>query len=205
MPLPSAADYLRPYHDAVRRFGPTFRALLWQNRTTQRVRFDALRRLVALDRVVLCDAGCGHADLLDFLASRGIQWDHYTGIEAQSELASVAARRAARHRDALVVRGDFVAEPRRLMVGADVTYFGGSLNTMGDDTFRRTLELAADVTAGTVAVSFLSSTARAGESHLRWRTIPQVAAWAGTIGTRVRWLDDYLEGDATLAFDTRGR
>lgn len=205
MPVARPEDYLQPYHDAVRRFGPTFRALLWQNRGTQRARFDALLRLVPLERTVLCDAGCGHADLLDFLRERGVRLDHYTGLEALPDLARVAAARAATHRNALVVCADFVAEPTRLMLGADVTYFGGSLNTMDDVLFERVLRLAAQATAGTVAVSFLASTTRAREAHLRWRSIDAVAALSESLGTNVRWLDDYLDGDATLAFDVRGR
>lgn len=201
MSASTPADYLRPYHDAVRRLGPGFPALLWQSRTTQRLRFDALLRLVLLEKTLLCDAGCGHADLLDHLRRRRIVLDHYIGIEAQPELARAAAQRAATYSNAVVVLADFVAEPNRLLVGADVTYFGGSLNTMNDELFYRTLKLACEASARTVALSFLCSPTRAHESHLHWRSIADVVTFARSLGTRVRRLDDYLDGDATIAWD----
>jgi hypothetical protein len=127
--------------------------------------------------------------------------DHYTGIEAQPELASVASKRVAAYSNAVVVYADFVAEPNRLLVGADVTYFGGSLNTMNDELFYRTLRLASQATARTVALSFLSSMSRAHESHLHWRAVADVMAFARSVGTSVRRLDGYLDGDATVAWD----
>jgi len=198
---PGPPDYLAPYARAVRRLGAGFEALLWQSRSTQRARFDALLRLVSLENVVLCDAGCGHADLLDHLHRRGIALNHYTGIEAQPELARMASRRAAGYPNAIVVLADFVAEPNRLLVGADVTYFGGSLNTMNDELFYRTLKLASEATARTVALSFLCSLRRANEPHLHWRGLADVIAFARTLGKNVRRLDDYLDGDATVAWD----
>lgn len=195
-------DYLAPYRDAVRRFGPTFRSLLWQSEATQRVRFEALTHLVDLHAALICDAGCGRADLLPYLLQRSIVPEHYVGLEAVAELAEVA--RSRQLSEAVIVTADFVADPVRLAVGADVIYFGGSLNTVDEQAFRAVLKHASLAAAKTVALSFLCSPARAGEKHLRWRSPAAVAAVARSLGTNVRWTDRYLDGDCTLAFDVHG-
>src|SRR5205085_11899167 len=80
-------EYLQPYLSAVRRHGRGFGSLLWASPHTQAARFDAFVRLCALEGRSILDAGCGRADLLDFLLARGIRPDHYTGLEAVDTLA----------------------------------------------------------------------------------------------------------------------
>src|SRR4051794_27666115 len=91
-PLP---DYLQPYANAAATHGGGFGSLLWASQHTQRVRFDAIRRASNLAEKSLLDAGCGRADLLDYLTGLGIRIDHYVGLEAIEELASMAERKAS--------------------------------------------------------------------------------------------------------------
>src|SRR2546423_741814 len=102
-------DYLQPYLSAVQRHGDGFGALLWASPRTQAARFDAFTRLCELDAHSILDAGCGRADLLDFLLSRSIRPDHYTGLEAVAALADTAESK--RRPNSLIVRADFIAEP----------------------------------------------------------------------------------------------
>src|SRR2546423_14466740 len=77
-----AEDYLTPYREAASRHGDRFGSLLWASPRTQAARFDAICRLAHLAGKRVLDAGCGRADLMDFMISRGIEPAEYVGIEA---------------------------------------------------------------------------------------------------------------------------
>jgi hypothetical protein len=189
--------YLEPYALAAARHGADFRSLLWASPKTQRARFDALLRLVELNGRSMADVGCGRADLLDHLLSKSIRPAHYVGLEAVPTLADAAE--AKRHPDMLIVRADFVREPGRMFVAADVVYFSGSLNTLDAASFYRTIRLAYEAAAETLVFNFLCSPLLAGAAYLHWRPPAEVLAFARTLTPNVQWLDDYLDGDCTLA------
>jgi hypothetical protein len=203
--------YLRPYVRAVRSHGEGFGSLLWASERTQAVRFEAVRRIVNCHGRLVCDAGCGRADLLDDLLAHGVRPGDYVGIEAVDALATAAERK---RRPAVltvgqavpaepgvrIVRGDFVRQPVKLFVGAEVVVFSGSLNTADDPAFYATLRRAFDATAWALVFNFLSSTELAGAAHLYWRSRGDVERFASTLGAKeVRVLDDYLNGDCTVA------
>ena len=158
--VPRDPSYLQPYRAAARAYGAGFGTLLWASPHTQAVRFDAICRAADLRGKSVLDVGCGRADLLEHLLARGVEPADYIGIEAVDELAAAAeARRLPR---ATVLRADFVAEPARLFVGADVVVFSGSLNTADDAAFYATLARAYAAAAETLVFNFLSSPMLAG-------------------------------------------
>ncbi|HEV2292390.1 MAG TPA: hypothetical protein VGR35_00955 [Tepidisphaeraceae bacterium] len=189
--------YLNPYLRAASRHGAGFSSLLWASPQTQAVRFTALTRLVGLNGKSILDVGCGRADLLDFLLARSISPAHYVGLEGVAALAEAAE--AKHHPDALIVRADFVREPLRLFVGADIVYFSGSLNTLDAASFYATIGRAYDAAAETLVFNFLASPDLAGVSYLHWHEPAEVWAFAKGLTDDVRRLDDYLAGDTTLA------
>jgi len=190
--------YLVPYRNAARSHGDGFGSLLWSSPHTQSVRFAALAEIVRMDGRLACDAGCGRADLLDFLHRRGTRPMDYVGIEAVDELATAAERKAG---DGVrIIRGDFIREPVRLFVGAEVLIFCGSLNTVADDQFYATLRRGFDATAWALVFNFLCTGELAGAEHLYWRTRGDVEAFIRTFGAKeIRVRDDYLAGDCTIA------
>ena len=191
--------YLLPYLRATQTHGDSFRSLLWASRSTQRARFDAICRLVPLQGRTLLDAGCGRADLLDYLKKKEVTLTDYVGIEAIPELATAAERRE--QPGVRILRGDFIAEPVRLFVGAEVVVFCGSLNTVSDTDFYPTLRRAWDATAWTVVLNFLSSSELAGGAHLYWRPRAAVEAFIGTLNPVDVQVDgSYISGDCTIAF-----
>lgn len=189
--------YLSPYLTAASLHGANFSSLLWASPQTQAVRFAALTRLVGLNGKSLLDVGCGRADLLDFLLVRSIKPAHYVGLEGVAALADAAE--AKQHADAIIVRGDFILEPLRLFVGADVVYFSGSLNTLEPESFYATIRKAYDAAAETLVFNFLASPELAGMSYLHWHAPSEVWAFARTLTPDMRRLDDYLHGDTTFA------
>lgn len=200
MTMDPATDppYLAPYRRAARAHGAGFGSLLWASPSTQAARFDAIARIYPLDGKSLLDVGCGRADLLDFLRARGVRPADYIGIEAVDELADAAARKQAP--SVRILQTDFVRDPARMFVGADVVVFSGSLNTADDEVFYATLRRAYDAAAEALVFNFLCSPMLAGQSYLAWRRPDAVLRFArGLEGGEVRTLEDYLEGDCTVA------
>ena len=197
MPENAAAAYLEPYVQAARQWGAGFQALLWASTKTQRARFEAIRRIHPLAGKSVLDAGCGRADLMGYLLDRGTHPADYIGLEAVETLAAAAEDR--RYPDTRIIRGDFVSEPAKLFVGADVVVFSGSLNTMQDDLFYRTLNRAYDATAQAVVFNFLASPGLAGKDFLVWHRQPDVMSFARKAADEVHVLADYLPGDVTVA------
>jgi SAM-dependent methyltransferase len=196
--------YLRPYDAAAARHGAGFGALLWASPKTQAVRFDALARAADFAGRRVLDVGCGRADLLDFLVARGERPAHYTGIEGVPALAAAAL---AKHRvpdvPVQIIEADFVVDPHRLFVGADVVAISGSLNTLEPAAFYATIRRAYQAATNALVFNFLCSDRLAGADHLRWHPLHEVSGFVGTLSADMTALDDYLQGDCTVAVRKR--
>ncbi|MGH7215144.1 MAG: hypothetical protein ACREIT_10320 [Tepidisphaeraceae bacterium] len=190
-------EYLAPYLRAARYHGGGFGSLLWASPTTQAARFDAMMRLVEMNGATILDVGCGRADLLDHLLVQGVRPAQYIGLEAVPELADAAeAKRLPR---STIIRADFVDQPLRMLVGAEIVAFSGSLNTLADDDFASTLRTAFQAARWAVVFNFLCSPRLAGQDYLRWRPRAVVKRLCLGIAGNVQTLDDYLDGDCTAA------
>lgn len=189
-------EYLAPYHAAIRKHGGGFRSLLWDSLKSQAARFNVMTRLCQFHGNSVLDVGCGRADLLEFLISRGIEPDHYTGLEAMDTLVNTA--REKQRPNSLIVQADFVAEPARLFTGADIIVFSGSLNMLESHVFYATVRTAHAAAVKEVAFNFLSSPYLAGADYLHWHRPLVVRKFAEELGGDVEISDDYLEGDYTV-------
>ncbi len=190
--------YLTPYLRAAQRYGSGFEALLWANADTQAARFDAIQRLCPLSGKSVLDVGCGRADLVDFLVARHVQFADYIGIEAVPALMQAAEKKAEQHANVTLIPADFVKEPQRMFVAADVVVFSGSLNTLEESDFFNVLRRAFDATADAVVFNFLSSPALAAAKYLVWHEPEDVLRFARTLSSSVSTLNDYLDGDFTV-------
>ena len=199
MPKPAepVPFYLYPYHEARLHGAKGFDALLWSSRAGQRVRFAAIARICPLAGMRVLDVGCGQADLLGFLLEQGIEPAHYTGLEMIP--ASVRAARRKKYERCEILKGDFVREPEKLAVGADVVIFSGSLNTLPGPPFYRALRAAWKAAGSALVFNFLSSQSWAGENWLHWHRRKNVLAFCRSLGGAVRFDESYLEGDCTVA------
>jgi SAM-dependent methyltransferase len=195
--------YLQPYVQATQQHGAGFKSLLWASPRTQQARFDALLRVCDFRGRQVLDAGCGRADLLDYLLRLGIEVEHYTGLEAVAALAEVARRK--QHPRALIIEADYVRQPHRLLAAADVIIFCGSLNTFDDKTFYDTLAMAYSAATEIVAFNFLSSPRLAGADWLSWHRPEEVVAFAQQLTPEVTMLNDYMDGDCTIAMRKNNR
>lgn len=196
-------SYLEPYASATRQFGSGFSSLLWASPKTQRMRFEAIRRIEDLSGQFVLDVGCGRGDLLEYLVTNGSQPSRYVGIEAMEELAE--ALRMKRIDGASVVEGDFVREPSLMDVGAEVAIFSGSLNTLSPQQFYNTLRAALAAVGRGLVFNFLSSPGLAGKQYLHWHYQADVMAFCRSLSNDVSVLADYLEGDCTVCVRKDGR
>jgi hypothetical protein len=189
--------YLQPYTRAVKRHGAEFGALLWASPRTQRQRFEAIVELVDPTGLFVLDLGCGRADLLDFLIARDLSPSRYVGIEAVAELAKAAGRKE--HPGARIIRDDFLQEPRRMEIGADVIICSGSLNTLEPEEFDLVLRQAFATARRALVFNFLCSPLLAAASFLRWHDSDEVMDFARTLTPEVTKSDRYIAGDCTIA------
>ncbi|HEV8377862.1 MAG TPA: methyltransferase domain-containing protein [Tepidisphaeraceae bacterium] len=195
-------DYLEPYRQAASRHGDRFASLLWASPKTQAARFDAICRLADLRGRRVLDAGCGRGDLMDFLVERGVQPREYIGIEAVDELAAAAMRKKLP--GAQIIHGDFVREPQRLKAGADVIVFSGSLNTLEPQQFYQSLRQGWEAAGEVLVFNFLAAAHIASAQWLTWHRAEDVLVMARSWSSEVRMLEDYLDGDCTIALWKRG-
>src|SRR5688500_10237134 len=200
MPQSQDPEYLVPYLRAAEVYGSGFRSLLWASPDTQAARFDAICRIADLTGASVLDVGCGRADLLDLLAHWRVLSPSYRGTAARPDLAPPAeAKGIASITPARIIRGDFVREPVKLFVGADVVVFSGSLNTADDATFYGTLLRAYEAAAEQLVFNFLCTSDLAAAEYLSWRPRGDVVSFVNGLGGEVRVLEDYLPGDCTIA------
>lgn len=194
---PGVPFYLYPYHEARQQGAKGIPALLWSSREGQRVRFEAIARSHPLAGKKILDVGCGRADLLGYLLETGTVPAHYVGMDMIPEALRAARRK--RYPRCEIVAADFVCEPEKLQVGADVVVFSGSLNTLTRPRFYRTLRAAWAAAGEAMVFNFLNSRYWAGENWLIWHRRRTVLAFCRSLGGETRFDEGYLEGDCTVA------
>jgi len=196
--------YLRPYREAVERFGPNFQATLWTSRESQRIRFDVMMDLAGFDDCVILDAGCGTGDFAEHLHSSKVDFVRYIGIDAVPEVIEAAKRRDLCRCEFRL--GDLIHDASPLFeIKPDFVCVSGTLNTMDEPTTARTLISAAfDASVQGVVFNFLSDRpAERWSRHdigpaTRFNTIEWID-WALSKTARVSFTQDYLDGhDATI-------
>ncbi len=147
--------YLDPYRASAQRHGSNFRVTLWAREQSQRIRFDVFMQMCFLSGKRLLDAGCSRGDLAAHLIEQGIDFAHYTGIDA---LPNVIEHAQSRRLDRCTfLAGDFVHDTSLLQTGdPQIVAVSGSLNTMTDAQVFATLEAAWAATSETLLFNFLS-------------------------------------------------
>jgi SAM-dependent methyltransferase len=100
-------------------------ALGWRDWQSQAIRFEVLSNIADLNGRSVLDAGCGHADLLDFLRKIYPDLGFYCGFEEVPELLNVAVKRHRNEPGVSLVAGDFLIRQMPLM---DYVFASGSLS-----------------------------------------------------------------------------
>jgi len=198
-------DYLEPYHDAMKRFGPSFETTLWRNRSFQIKRFEVFCDMVDPTGRRLLDAGCGLGDLYDYLEHAGSAPSLYVGLDALPGMVDEAKRRHVGCESVDFQTVDFVADRASLRpCEPDIIFISGALNTVPEDIAREVLVAAFDACGEAFVFNFLSnrcSAEAAGRDTApatRFDTVG-LLDWALRTTPFVRFRQDYLTGhDATI-------
>ena len=194
--------YLAPYLRAARSHGGGFRSLLWASPDTQAARFDAITRVRDLRGRSVLNVGCGRADLLDFLIARGLRPADYVGIEAVPDLAGAAERKAPATASAGVPSR--VLRRLRPRARPAVRRRGrGRLQRVAQHGRGRRLlphpppRLRSRRRGAGLQLPLLRLTGR--QRLPRLAPAGNVLAFARSLSPDVRVLEDYLDGDCTVA------
>jgi len=198
-------DYLEPYHDAMKRFGPSFETTLWRNRSFQVKRFEVFGDMVDPAGRRLLDAGCGLGDLYDYLEHAGSAPSLYVGLDALSGMVEEAARRHEGCEGVEFRTVDFVADRDSMRdCGPDIIFISGALNTVPEEIAREVLVEVFDACDQALVFNFLSdrcsaeSAGRDTAPATRFDTVG-LLDWALRVTPGVCFRQDYLGGhDATI-------
>ncbi|UCD76710.1 MAG: methyltransferase domain-containing protein [Phycisphaerales bacterium] len=196
-------EFLKPYREAVRRHGATFKATLWSSPDAQCLRFDVMINLAGFSGCTILDLGCGRGDFAARLLERAIPFTGLIGVDAIPEMIEAAR---GRHLDRCWFHvADVLCRPQTMTEwNADFICISGMLNTMDQQTAQRVVEDAYEAAAQGVIFNFLSD-----RPHPRWRKRDVGPAarfdtldwldWATKLSSRVSFTQEYLDGhDATI-------
>ncbi|PKL33839.1 MAG: hypothetical protein CVV40_00325 [Planctomycetes bacterium HGW-Planctomycetes-2] len=206
-------EYLKPYLEAAREFGPSFEATLWLSREKQRERFAVIAEMAELEGRLVVDAGCGLGDFAAYLAEVGVKVGGFVGLEGVESVVREARLRGLA--GARFVQADFVADPSAFSSAMGegerpaVVVFSGSLNTLTQERALDVLDRAwgaLEEKRGGVVFNFLSARDHQPpnpEPGPARRFDPLVMLnWALERTPLVRFRQDYMGGhDATIALE----
>lgn len=110
-PIDLSVPWLEPYREAAATGGASFGTLLWKSEEFQRMRFRVMAEMLDMTGRVVIDCGCGRADLLVYLASKGIDYRAYVGVDALPVMVEHCQNRIQKQGllRARAILGDFVS------------------------------------------------------------------------------------------------
>ena len=205
----TSEQYLKPYREAMKQYGPGFEATLWNSREAQVLRFDVMIDLAPLAECVVLDAGCGQGDFAARLIERSVAFTRYVGIDAMEGMIETAQARQLQKCEFRVA--DLLSVPAVLGdVEPNYVCISGTLNTMDEEAARRLVSAAFEAAAQGVIFNFLSD-----RPHPRFEGKDLTPArrfdtvrwldWSLGRSSRVSFTQAYLDGhDATIMIEHDG-
>jgi len=122
------------YKESIKKYSPfSVKALRWNSKESQLVRFRSLLRLGDFQNKSLLDVGCGIADLFFFLKENSFNIK-YRGIEILKEFFDTAKIRLNGYENINLINNDFFNH--KFTNSYDFTICNGSLNLKEDDNYR---------------------------------------------------------------------
>jgi SAM-dependent methyltransferase len=189
--------YQKRYTERLARFGHDPRTLGW-DKGKQRERFDALTRLVPVNRLgSVLDVGCGFGDLLPYLKEKGFA-GAYTGIDFVAELIEVG-RQA--YPDARLEVADFSTfmphEPFDLVLASGI--FNARLGDEDQGAYiENTLKKMWTHARVAASADFLSGYVDFRREDLNYISPEAVFTFAKSLTRRVALLHDYMPFEFAL-------
>ena len=147
-------DYLKPYQEAVKKYGGTFDATLWRSREGQVLRFKSFTSRIDFNRVSILDIGCGVGDFAQFLIESDLTFDRFHGIDAMEPMIETAQDR---NLSKCTFETCDVVTRYEIMLGYDWITCSGTLNAMKQSEATDLIDAAFQACYIGVAFNFLSN------------------------------------------------
>ena len=183
------------YYDAlVSEHGHHFRACDYGRAESQRLKFQVLSEVMALEGKSVLDIGCGFADFSDYLKSR---YDRitYAGIDVSAEMVREASKL---HPDLRIAHGNFLEaehDPH------DIVFANGIFYLLGEAAWpimKRLIARMYETARVAIAFNSLSSWATTQEAGEFYAEPSKVLDYCRTLCSRVVLRHDYLPHDFTI-------
>jgi len=182
------------YTEALQKYGPDHpKSVHWLGLRSQLMRFDALTKIADLSGQAILDVGCGLGDLYDFLQTRFSGFS-YTGIDLVPDMVKQAR---AKYPDANFESGDIFS----MKTNYDYLLASGSLTfhvSGGPEYYYKMIRRMYRLARKGVAFNMLDQAFYTTDSDYLAYDPVEVLGICGTITSKIKLMDDYLEGDFTV-------
>jgi len=171
------------------------RALGWNSREGQHLRFDILAQTANLNKTSLLDIGCGVGDLLPFLNSRFSNFK-YTGLDLNEHFLMIAAERYQDWENVQFLHGDMNSCSIPI---ADIILISGALSYRNsvEDYVYKLINKIYDSCNTAFAFNLLKRLNQ--PSQILCTHDPEnIMKFCSTISKNVSYVEGYLEGDYTV-------
>ncbi len=145
--------YLQPYQEAVKNYGGTFDATLWNSKEGQVKRFDVFSTFVNFKNCSILDVGCGIGDCAQYLVEKHILFSSFHGVDAMEEMINTANNRSLTN--AMFSVSDVVKSTDDLPF-VDWITCSGTLNAMDESLAIKVIDALFDHCSVGLAFNFLS-------------------------------------------------
>jgi SAM-dependent methyltransferase len=183
------------YSSAIKNHGIGAKGLNWNNEQTQRIRFKAISQLLPkpLNEYTLLDAGCGFADLYEYLLQNAQEPKEYIGADCHKDMVSIASLSTGHD----ILNIDIIKnQPPQ----ADFIVCSGALNTLShyeSFLFIQNCFLSANIS---FIFNVLHGTKQSDTYNYMQKK--QIELFANKLGVKkLSFIEGYLDADITVRFD----
>lgn len=199
--MENRVDRIRSHYEPrIERYSEGHMILDWEDRESQRARFETLCAAVELEGRSLLDVGCGVGDLAGYLNERGLSVT-YTGVDILSKMIRIARRM---HPERTFVCADLTSDNPFSPNSFHTVFCSGVFNLggAGEHEFVRTLiGILKKIARRHLVFNMLDASAPAPDPAYTYYDPDDVVGWDELRGTRARVIKGYLPNDFTVVCD----
>jgi len=181
------------YTSALKQYGSDVKALHWNSKASQEVRFQQILDLLPHDLHLysVVDAGCGFADLYGFFCNSAKLPKSYIGMDALEPMVKEARTRVPCE----ILHIDIL---KGALIEADFYLCSGAMNIM--NTFETQLFIRRCYEASSKGFVFNVLWGDKEQSIYNYLSVTEIQKIAQGLGATCKMVTGYLERDITVAF-----
>jgi len=182
------------YISAIQKYGITAKGLNWNSKANQKIRFDALLRLLPteLQSLSIADAGCGFGDFYTYLKRKKLRPKDYIGLDSVQKMCEIAAQRTG----ATIIHTNILHSELPV---SDYYICSGALNVL--TLFETTMFLQKCFKASKIGLIFNALYADQESEVYNYLTKEKIEKIAMELNvSSISYVEGYLEKDITVRF-----